>query len=110
VVGAYPDSASAAALLDTLRARGTSDAGRAVIERYPYALLVERDVPDSAVASRVSVYRRRGVPVYALLQSDGTARVYAGAFKTPEEAASLFDALKMSGVSTSLVYRTGRVY
>ncbi|HEY8174540.1 MAG TPA: SPOR domain-containing protein [Gemmatimonadaceae bacterium] len=110
VVGAYPDSASAAALLDTLRARGTSDAGRAVIERYPYALLVERDVPDSAVASRVSVYRARGVPVYALLQSDGTARVYAGAFKTPEEAESLFDALRTSGVSTSLVYRTGRVY
>jgi hypothetical protein len=110
VVGAYPDSASAAALLDTLRARGTSDAGRAVIERYPYALLVERDVADSVVASRVSVYRTRGVPVYALLQSDGTARVYAGAFKTPEEAASLFDALKTAGVSTSLVYRTGRVY
>jgi hypothetical protein len=110
VVGAYPDSASAAALLDTLRARGTSDAGRAVIERYPYALLVERDVPDSVVASRVSVFRARGVPVYALLQGDGTARVYAGAFKTPEEAASLFDALRTSGVSTSLVYRTGRVY
>ena len=110
VAGAYPDSADAAALLDTLRARGTSDAGRAVIDRFPYALLVERDVPDSAVASRVSVYRTRGVPVYALLQSNGTARVYAGAFKTPEEATSLFDALKTSGVSTSLVLRTGRVY
>lgn len=110
VAGAYPDSAAAAALLDTLRARGTSDAGRAVIDRFPYALLVERDVPDSAVASRVSVYRTRGVPVYALLQSNGTARVYAGAFKTPEEATSLFDALKTSGVATSLVFRTGRVY
>jgi sporulation related protein len=110
VAGAYPDSASAAALLDTLRARGTSDAGRAVIDRFPYALLVERDVPDTAVASRVSVYQTRGLPVYALLQSDGTARVYAGAFKAPEEAASLFDALRRSGVSTSLVFRTGRVY
>jgi hypothetical protein len=110
VAGAYPDSASAAALLDTLRARGTSDAGRAVIDRFPYALLVERDVPDTAVASRVSVYQTRGLPVYALLQSDGTARVYAGAFKAPEEATSLFDALRRSGVSTSLVYRTGRVY
>jgi hypothetical protein len=110
VAGAYPDSASAAALLDTLRARGTSDAGRAVIDRFPYALLVERDVPDSAVASRVSVYQTRGLPVYALLQSDGTARVFAGAFKAPEEATSLFNALRTSGVSTSLVYRTGRVY
>jgi hypothetical protein len=110
VAGAYRDSASAAALLDTLRARGTSDAGRAVIERFPYALLVERDVPDSAVASRVSVFQTRGLPVYALLQSDGTARLFAGAFKTPEEATLLYGAMKASGVFTSLVYRTGRVY
>jgi len=110
VAGAYPDSASAAALLDTLRARGSSDAGRAVIERFPYALLVARDVPDSAVASRVSVYRTRGLPVYALLQSDGTARLFAGAFKEPGEATLLYDALRTSGIQTSLVYRTGRVY
>src|SRR5437867_5159647 len=109
VAGAYPDSVSAAALLDTLRARGTSDAGRATIDRFPYALLVERDVPDTAVASRVSVYQTRGLPVYALLQSDGTARLFAGAFKTPEEATSLFDALRTPGISTSPVYRTGRV-
>jgi hypothetical protein len=110
VAGAYPDSASAAALLDTLRARGSSDAGRAVIDRFPYALLVARDVPDSAVASRVSVFQTRGLPVYALLQADGTARLYAGAFKAPDEATLLYDALKTSGIQTSLVYRTGRVY
>lgn len=110
VAGAYPDSASAAALLDTLRARGTSDAGRALIEKFPYALLVERDVPDSAVASRVSAYQTRGLPVYALLQSDGTSRVYAGAFKTPEEATSLYESLRAARIPTSLVYRTGRVY
>jgi len=110
VAGAYPDSASAAALLDTLRARGASDAGRAVIERFPYALLVERSVPDSAVASRVSAFQTRGLPVYALLLGDGTARVYAGAFTSPAEANLLYDALKNSGIQTSLVYRTGRVY
>lgn len=110
VAGAYPDSASAAALLDTLRARGMSDAGRAVIDRFPYALLVERDVPDTLVASRVSRFQARGLPVYALLQSDGTARLFAGAFKTPEEATLLSDAMRASGVRTSLVYRTGRVY
>jgi hypothetical protein len=110
VAGAYPDSASAAALLDTLRARGSSDAGRAVIERFPYALLVERNVPDAAVASRVAIFQTRGLPVYALLQGDGTARLYAGAFKVPNEATLLYDALKASGIQTSLVYRTGRVY
>lgn len=110
VAGAYPDSASAAALLDTLRDRGLSDAGRAVIERFPYALLVERDVPDTAVARRVSVYQTRGLPVYALLQSNGTARLFAGAFKRPDDAKLLSDAMRAAGVRTSLVYRTGRVY
>jgi hypothetical protein len=110
VAGAYPDSASAAALLDTLRARGSTDAGRAVIEQYPYALLVERDVPDSAVSTRVSVYLNRNLPVYPLSQGNGAARIYAGAFKNPDEATLLYDAMKSAGIQTSLVYRTGRVY
>ena len=110
VAGAYPDSASAAALLDTLRALGSTDAGRAVIERFPYALLVERDVPDSAVAARVSAYQNRNLPVYALSLGNGTGRIYAGAFKAPSEATLLHDAMKSAGIQTSLVYRTGRVY
>jgi hypothetical protein len=110
VAGAYPDSASAAALLDTLRAGGASDAGGAVIARFPYALLVERNVPDSSVASRLSRYQNRRLPVYALLQDDGTARLYAGAFKEPLEATPLYEALRSAGIQTSLVYRTGRVY
>jgi hypothetical protein len=110
VAGAYPDSATAAALLDTLRARGSTDAGRAVIEQFPYALLVERDVPDSAVSARVSVYQNRQLPAYALQQGDGSARIYVGAFKDPDEATLLYDAMKTAGIQTSLVYRTGRVY
>lgn len=110
VAGAYPDSASAAALLDTLRARGMSDAGRVVIDRFPYALLVQRDVPDSAVGTRVALLQSRGLPVYALLQSNGTARLYAGAFRTPEEATLLIEAMRDAGIATSLVYRTGRAY
>ena len=110
VAGAYPDSVAAAALLDTLRARGASDAGRAVIEPFPYALLVERNVADAAVAARVAALQARKLPAYALLQSDGTARVFAGAFKTPAEAVALYDVMKGAGIQTSLVYRTGRVY
>ncbi len=110
VAGAYPDSAAAAALLDTLRARGASDAGRAVIEPFPYALLIERDVADGAVASKVSALQARNVPAYALAQRNNTARVYAGAFRAPAEAVRLYEDLKTAGIQTSLVYRTGRVY
>jgi hypothetical protein len=110
IAGAYPDSAGAMALLDTLRARG-GDAGRqAKVDSLPYALLIERDVPDTSIASRVSLYRARGLPVYALLQSDGTARVYAGAFKAPADVSSLAAVLRAAGVSPSLAYRTGRVF
>jgi hypothetical protein len=110
VAGAYPDSAAAAALLDTLRARGASDAGRAVIEPFPYALLIERDVADGAVAVKVSALQARSIPAYALAQNNNTARVYAGAFRTPGEAVRLYEDLKTAGIQTSLVYRTGRVY
>jgi len=110
VAGAYPDRAGAAALLDTLRARG-GDAGRqATVDSLPLALLIERDVTDTSVASRLSIYRARGLPVYALLQSDGTARVYAGAFKAPADASPLADMLRAAGVSPSLAYRTGRAF
>jgi hypothetical protein len=110
VAGAYPDSAAAAALLDTLRARGASDAGRAVIEPFPYALLIERDVADGAVAAKVSALQARNIPAYALAQRNNTARVYAGAFRAPAEAVRLYEDLKTAGIQTSLVYRTGRVY
>ena len=81
-----------------------------MIDRFPYALLIERNVPDSAVGRRVSVYQARGLPVYALLQADGTARLFAGAFKSPEESTLLTEAMRAAGVTTSLVFRTGRVY
>jgi hypothetical protein len=110
VAGAYADSISAAALLDTLRSKGMSDASPVVIERRPYALQVERAVPDTGVANRVAMYQAKQLPVYALLQSDGTARLFAGAFKNKEEAGPLADILRGAGVRTSVVFRTGRVY
>jgi len=110
VAGAYPDSAGAAALLDTLHARGGDATRKATVDRLPYALLIERDVADTAVPSRVTLYRARGLPVYALLQADGTARVYAGAFKAPSEVSALADELRAAGVSPLLAYRTGRVF
>ncbi|HEX7938160.1 MAG TPA: SPOR domain-containing protein, partial [Gemmatimonadaceae bacterium] len=110
VAGAYADSASAAALLDTLRSSGMSDAGPVVIERRPYALQVERSVPDNSVADRVAMYQAKQLPVYALLQSDGTARLFAGAFKNKDEAGPLAEMMREAGVHTAVVFRTGRVY
>jgi hypothetical protein len=52
----------------------------------------------------------RGQPVYALRQADGSARLYAGAFESPEQASLYVDAIRTSGIRPVLVYRIGRVY
>jgi hypothetical protein len=56
------------------------------------------------------MYQARQLPVYALLQSDGTARLYAGAFKGKEEAGPLANLMRGAGIQTTVVFRTGRVY
>jgi hypothetical protein len=65
----------------------------------------------SAVATfpRLIVPRRHGI-AYALLQTDGTARLYAGAFKNKEEAGPLSELMRGAGIHTTVVFRTGRVY
>ena len=87
-----------------------SDASPAVIEKRPFALQVERAIPDSAVANKLAMYQSRGLPVYALMQANGTARLFAGAFKTKEEGALLAETMRAAGLNTPIVYRTGRVY
>src|ERR687886_649203 len=108
--GAYPDSAGAVALLNTLRSHGMlrTEPGYSPVKRRPYAFLVQAKLRADSAGAAVSSYVERGVPVYALQQSDGTATLYAGAFQTPEQAALLAESLKGAGLTPTLVYRTGR--
>jgi hypothetical protein len=80
VMGASPEPAAADSLLRRLRASGrfAGDVGKVV--RVPVALLVERDLEQEHARVRVVALRSMGVPAYALAQSDGSARIYAGAF------------------------------
>ena len=80
------------------------------VVRAPYALLVERSVSRDAAKALASGYAGRGIPVYALLQPDGSAQLYAGAFETPEGAALLASTLRDAGIAPTLVYRTGRTF
>jgi hypothetical protein len=108
--GAYPDSAGAAALLSTLRAHGMLRTSWGQVKRRPLALMVQNRVNADTASAAVTAYVERGLPVYALRQADGSATLYAGAFETPEQAALLADALRASGLTPTLVYRTGRVF
>jgi hypothetical protein len=108
--GAYADSAGAAALLGTLRQHGMLRTNWGAVKRRPLALMVQNRIGSDTAAATVTAFVERGLPVYALRQADGSATLYAGAFETPEQATLLAESLKASGLTPTLVYRTGRVF
>lgn len=109
--GAYTRRYQADSLLLALRRSSllTDSAGSVV--RAPLALLVD-SVPTQggivdAVRAVVQKYTARGLPVYALIQDDGGARIYAGAFGAADQSAGLIRTLRGAGLKPVLVYRTG---
>jgi hypothetical protein len=78
--------------------------------RAPYALLLAEGVPpDQADAARAQ-WESRGIPAYALLQADGRARLFAGAFETPGQSVLVALSLRDIGVEPVLAFRTGRMF
>jgi hypothetical protein len=110
VAGAYQRRDQADSLLLSLRNQGVVGAKSGSVVRAPFALLVERSVSREAAKALASGYAGRGIPVYALLQADGSAQLYAGAFDTPERAALLARTLRTAGIAPTVVYRTGRAF
>ncbi len=110
--GAFVDSSRAAQLLSSLRRRHVIPDSAGEVVRAPYALRVDSVLPEAAVMSRsrekIQAYTTRGLAVYALMQRDGGARLYAGAFETPEESSLAATALRVAGATPVLEYRIGR--
>jgi hypothetical protein len=110
--GAYTTRNQADSLLLSLR-RGGILAGDSTgsVMVAPLALLVD-SVPTQggitdAVRAAVQRYITRGLSVYPLMQVDGGARLYAGAFATPNQSVELSKNLRAAGLKPVLVYRTG---
>ena len=110
VSGAYSSRAGADSLLRALRANGTMARGAGQVRRLPYALLVQTGVSRENAPALVSAFVARELPVYALLQPDGTASLFAGAFESPDQAALLASALRARSVDPKIVYRIGRTF
>lgn len=108
LTGASRDSADAVALLRALRARGVLRPTQGHLEYLPLALLVQRGAGHDQASFLVNGYRLKGLPVYALLQDDGTLNLYAGAFDDPEAARALMATFHAAGEQPRVVYRTGR--
>ncbi|MBI5600521.1 MAG: hypothetical protein HY944_03030 [Gemmatimonadetes bacterium] len=110
IAGAWRDRAGADSLLAALRDEDVLRAGAGAVVRVPLALLLETDVPRTAAAERVSAMAVRGVAAYALLQDDGSVRLYTGAFETAAAAVPLDAALRAAGFTPQVAYRTGRTF
>ncbi|HEX2693236.1 MAG TPA: hypothetical protein VHL12_04180 [Gemmatimonadaceae bacterium] len=110
--GAYTRRVQADSLLHALRRSGilASDSAGSITET-PLALLID-SVPTQgglvdAIRATTQKYAARGVPVYPLVQDDGGARIFAGAFTSPDQSAELTRTLRVAGLKPVLVYRTG---
>jgi hypothetical protein len=110
--GAYQARSQADSLLLVLRRSGIlANDSAGTITRAPLALLVD-SVPSQggitdAVHAAEQKYAARGLVVYSLMQNDGGARLYAGAFVTADQSAELIRSLRVAGLQPVLVYRTG---
>jgi hypothetical protein len=110
LAGSYSTRAQADSLLSALSAKGVSRADSNNVVRAPFAFLVD-SVTAEAVPAMLKYFADRGQPVYALRQPDGSARLYAGAFESPAQAALFVDAVRSGGnIKPVLVYRIGRVF
>lgn len=108
VVGAYSELRAADSLLRAARTRGIVGESAGIVLRAPLALLVDSAASAEAVEQVVASYTEGGFPAYALIQRDGRALVYVGAFMRPDEAALFAGELTEAGSRPVLVYRTGR--
>lgn len=110
--GVYPEILQADQLLALLRRRKVVADSAGSVAHVPLAFLVD-SVPAqggvaAAVRDKIQNFAGRGIAAYALTQRDGSARVYTGAFETPEQASLAVSALRVAGVNPVLAYRTGR--
>ncbi len=110
--GAYTRKYQADSLLFALRKSGVLTDSAGSVTRAPMALVVD-SVPSQggitdAVHAALEKYAARGLAVYALMQEDGGAMIYSGAFAGADQSAGLVRTLRGAGLNPVLVYRTGR--
>jgi hypothetical protein len=111
LAGASPTRAGADSVLAALRSsRVIDDPAAGTVVDLPLAFRVEQDVAAGSAPTAVRQYLTRGIPAYALLQDDGSATIYAGAFDSAEQAALLIPSLRAAGIEPTLTYRLGRTF
>jgi hypothetical protein len=108
IAGAFHDRDDAASLLRSLRRQRVLATGQGHVIDAPFAILVRSGVSAGDARSQLDAYRVKGMPVYSLVQPDGTVNIYAGAFRTTAEAETLLEGLDSNGTALRVVRRAGR--
>jgi hypothetical protein len=107
IAGAFHDRDDANSLLRSLRRQRVLASGQGHVIDAPFAILVRSGLGAEEARSRLDSYRVKGMPVYSLIQPDGTVNIYAGAFRTTAEAEELLKELD-GGAALRVVQRAGR--
>lgn len=110
LTGAWHDRAEAEAFLGSLRDRGLVRPRMGRVLRAPYAFVLASGVPRAEVEAALARWTAEGIAAYALLQDDGRARLYVGAFETLDQSVLLASSLRDLGVAPRLAFRTGRSF
>jgi hypothetical protein len=110
ISGAFADSTSADSLLRAVRAKRYRTAAAAHVVKLPYALLITRGVAQDQASMFVRAYLSKGLPVYPLLDPDGSTSLWAGAFRSAEQAQPLVTSFRANGDMPIVTIRTGRSF
>jgi cell division septation protein DedD len=108
IAGAFHDRGDANSLLRSLRRQRVLASGQGHVIDAPFAVLVRSGLSADEARSQLDAYRLKGMPVYSLVQPDGTVNIYAGAFRTSAEAETLSKELDVEGAALRIVRRAGR--
>lgn len=107
IAGAFHDRDDANSLLRSLRRQRVLASGQGHVIDAPFAILVRSGLGADEARSALDTYRVKGMPVYSLVQPDGTVNIYAGAFRSTAEAEALLHELE-GGAALRVVHRAGR--
>ena len=108
LVGALPDPAEAGRALTRLWRSGLVDQPNGTILRTPHTIMVPGARDSAAAAQAKQGLRARGVPAYIVEASDGSVRLFVGAFETPQQARLADSILTAANIEGTLVPRAGK--
>lgn len=108
LLGALPTAAEAEAVLQGLWRDGLVAGGEGAILRTPEAFDLGTRESSDAARAEADRLRALGVPAYSLdAPGGGRARIFVGAFETPDQTAVVESLMTVAGVTATLMTRTG---